>query len=352
MKVKNNFFSNGHRQLLLACGLKRFGTREGKGTFSPGIVLLDERGKVYFQADLKFSPHYILQHPINLNSLILLDKGGPVGAVANMTTDKKLSLKYFKASSSSFSLYGHGVFFDENRKFIGTERSEDSRGQLVIRDSGSFEVLSTIPLPGYGLHDCLLVDGEKLLAVAMDGLRSEGTITSREHKGCVLIFDLESKSVVEKMESESEAGFGHLAYFDGLLVGLETGLWSEGTRGLLSVGKLGGVMTSLKGISEINKWGSMETLSATIDSERSRVIVTNPMGNVVTIWDLKTKNLLGFVDIPTPSGIFTSPDLDKYVVTSATGFIFHIDPEKFGVTAMMALEVPGHFQSHLTGVYL
>jgi hypothetical protein len=309
--MKNGLMAYGFMQL-----------KAGGMDYTPVFLIQDYSGKTIGSKDTKFLTHFVAQHPHHPKRLLLVPRGEMLGAMATVSDEMVIDLKYFMASSGEHLLYGHGFFFGDGREFVVTERGKDFSGRLVFRNNDSLEVSRTIELPGFGPHDCVLLPDGKTAAVAMTGLNSA---EERIHSGRVLLINLRDGSLTGTMEAPAGSAVVHLSVYEDQLIGLLSGKSADGPGAFFTMAKFNEPF-QVPGDSSHFKWPGLENFSVAVDAKRACALVTNPTGNVISYWDLKTKKLQKVVDVPGPVGVILSEDGSTYIIIGTLGFIFHFDP--------------------------
>ncbi|MFL5785525.1 MAG: DUF1513 domain-containing protein [Bacteriovoracaceae bacterium] len=333
--MKNGLMAYGFMQL-----------KAGDTDYTPVFLIQDYSGKTNYSKNTKFLTHFVAQHPRDPKRLLLVPRGEMLGAIAGIVDRSTIDLKYFMASSGDHLLYGHGFFFGEGKEFVVTERGKDFSGRLVFRDNESLEVSRVIELPGFGPHDCVLLPDGNTVAVAMTGLNSA---EERIHSGRVLLMNLRDGSVTGTMEAPVEAGIVHLSVYEHQLIGLLSGKNANGPAAFFTMAKFNEPFSVPSGPSDF-KWPGLENFSVAVDTKRARALVTNPTGNVISYWDLKTRKLLKVVDVPGPVGVILADDGSTYIIIGTLGFIFHFDAETCELRKMVSSDIAGYPQFHLTNL--
>lgn len=300
------------RGTLLGCG-NQVNVDTGEKRFVLSIVDLDAEALTPRVVVTGFLGHGFAPDPRDPYKVVIFEKHGP-GCVEIDLAKGEVTRKLTAVKGAQF--YGHGAFSPDGATLYATESviEENYRGIIAIRDGTTFELKGEFPTFGAAPHDCQLIDGGKVMAITNGGGKLDGA------KPCVTYVDVEKKTLIEKIEFESEKlNAGHL------LIGKKGDLavaharrdgLPEDALGAVSVRPKGGKFKTLTTPEETWKKMVGETLSLAFNEETRVVAATNPYGNVVTFWDMDSGELKKeYAKSKNPRGIVLTLDNAFFVLS-------------------------------------
>jgi hypothetical protein len=248
----------------------------------------------------------------------------------------------------SRAFYGHGAFSRDGTVLFATEnRLETKDGLISVRDAKTFQELAEFPTYGKSPHDCHLIDEGKTLVITNGG----GPLEDEAGRPSVTFVETASNKLLERLVIENpRLNAGHLA----LTRNRDVVAVSAPREGLPTTDRGGVTMRSGQGrFATVSKPEDVlarmigESLSVCIDEPSSVVAVTNPDGNIVTFWDLKSDAFLKKLDLVTPRGLTKTLDGEQIVLSYGTGTLAFIDPKRLETSP-----VPGFGPAPVTGSHL
>ena len=300
------------RGTLLGCG-NQVNVDTGEKRYVLSIVDLDAEAITPRLVVMGFLGHGFAPDPRDPYKMVIFEKHGP-GCVEVDLAKGEVTRKLAAVKGAQF--YGHGAFSPDGATLYATESviEDNYRGIIAIRDGTTFALKGEFPTFGAAPHDCQLIDGGKVMAITNGGGKLDGA------KPCVTYVDVEKKTLIEKIEFESEkVNAGHL------LIGKKGDLavaharrdgLPEDSLGAVSVRPKGGKFKTLTTPEETLKKMVGETLSLAFNEETRVVAATNPYGNVVTFWDMDTGELKKeYAKSKNPRGIVLTLDNAFYVLS-------------------------------------
>ncbi|MFN7975927.1 MAG: DUF1513 domain-containing protein [Acidobacteriota bacterium] len=290
------------------------------------LCLIDLDGGRNTRIEFSFLGHGFSPDPTNARRAVFFEKKGPGACEVDLVEGRVLRPI---TSPKNRHFYGHGAFTRDGKILFAAENNLDTyRGLIVIRDGKTFQELGEFPTYGMNPHDCHLIDDGKTLAITNGG----GTIDDATEIGApsVTFVEVESRKLVEKLTfSTPRINAGHLAFSrsrDVVTISApRDGLPKEGPGGLtIRVGN--GPFETVTSPENVVQRMIGETLSLTIHEATGVLGTTNPTGNIVTFWDLKTKAFIKSLDLDTPRGIARTLDDECLAVSQGSGTVMLLSP--------------------------
>lgn len=305
-------WSKVKRGTLLGTG-QQVNVQTGEKRYVLSIVDLDQDVLEPRLVVMDFLGHGFAPDPRDPYKMVICEKHGP-GCCEIDLAKGEVTRKISAVKGAQF--YGHGAFSPDGAWLYVTESMiEDGyRGIISVRDGTTFELKGEFPTFGAAPHDCQLIEDGKVMAITNGGGKQDGA------RPCVTFVDVEKKTLIEKLEFESEKlNAGHL------LVGKKGDLavasarregLPEDSLGAVSIRPKGGKFRTLTTPEETWKKMVGETLSLAFNEETRVVAATNPYGNVVTFWDMDTGELKKeYAKSKNPRGIVLTLDNAYFVLS-------------------------------------
>ncbi len=301
-----------------------------KPAFCFDVVDLD-RGAVQ-RIPLDFLAHGFSVNPRAPHQVAVFEKRGPGAAVLDLRAMKLVGNVRCRQTRA---YYGHGVYTPDGAHLLVVESDLASgAGVVSVRETTSYKEIDTFPTFGDRPHDCVPIDGGRVLVFTNGGGQLEGGGIP-----CVTYVEASSRTLLERVTmSTPELNAGHAALArDGTLVVVSAprdGLPPETSAGGIHVRAPGGVAERLRAPGALDARVVGESLSVRIHDERGVFAVSNPSGDLVTFWSLATRGLLGSFDLAGPRGLEITRDRRSFVVAgSRLGGVKLVDVERLQPSA-------------------
>ena len=303
---------------------------------------------------LGFLAHGITPSPHRAGLYLLFEKHGPGCAAVDLAARQVVC--ELRPSRPSRQFYGHGTFTDDGALMLCTETdlADERRGYIVVRDGRSFEVLGEAPSFGLAPHDCMFAADRKTLVISNGG--SPAGSPTDENAPSITFVDIDTRRLLERVPvPDPRINAGHLALTpeDDLVLtsAPRDGLEPTEHRGGISLKVAGRPLRTLTEPPDVIAMMKGETLSVAIHPGTRTVGVTNPLGQIVTFWDLDSGELRHHLRVPAPRGITISHSGDAFVVN------FGDSPRAALVDArtLQPLDTPGNragYPSMITGSHV
>lgn len=315
-----------------------------------GTVVLDGRSRhLLSRIDLDtgavkvtetgFLPHGVTFRPGGAD-LVAFEKKGPGAAWIRGRDVTPI------AATAGRHFYGHGAWKADGTALFSVESDiGGGPGALVVRDPTDLRPIGELATHGLSPHDCQLV-GDDVLAVTNGGGTAEGP------RGNLAFVEIGSGRLLDRHDvPDDRFNAGHLWLGpEGRMIvvsaprdGLPTPAMQ---RGAVSFGRRGTALTVAEPAKAVRRRMIGESLSVVVAN--GRAFVTNPEGDVVTVWE--DGNLVATLDIPKPRGLAVSRDGSIVLVGHVSGpamALTAVDPVTLAVEP--APRIP---QSFVSGSHL
>lgn len=245
--------------------------------------------------------HSILPHPLRRELVLGVEKSGGKLALADLK--KGLLLRELDAGTHRV-FYGHAAFSPDGRRFWSTQVDTSSGlGHLREYSFPNFEILSDTQIAVGGVHDLLLLPDRKILVMTSSGVRHKyelGRETGpksgeRIEKSSVLFIDTATKKIVERQFLEDESLIcGHLALAGDGRVFCITTLFEDyrgpkkSPHGSIVWTRQGERFREVAIPDSARSKLHHEFLSIAVNDDKGIFAATNPRGNLLLEFDLKT----------------------------------------------------------------
>ncbi len=313
-------------------------TRTGETSFHLAAMDMDVPSPDPATIPLSFLAHGVSVSPNDPDLLLLFEKHGPGACAVDL---RRQEVRHVVTTRQNREFYGHGAFSPDGSLLYCTETDlEDKmKGYIAVRDGKTFEYMGDFPTHGLAPHDCILRDEGKRLVITNGGNAIGGGEPDRP---AVTHVDVETGTLLEREPIPWERiNAGHIAMTtDGGLAVVSAPREGLGTsdRGGISLRPADGELVTLQDPSEVTNLMLGETLSVAIHEATGTVAATNPLGHVVSFWNLDTGKLVKSLRIPNPRGVATSLNGREILVTFGdTAKISRLDAE-----TLAAVDVPGN----------
>ncbi len=299
------------------------GTAIGPGSFADdelgtdryvlAAVDLDQADPVADRIELDFLGHGVVPDPTDPWRCAVFEKRGSGACVVDL---QERSVVAPIRTPPVREFYGHGAFSHDASLLYATETvvgDGSYEGVIVVRDGSTLEELGEFPSHGESPHDCVLRDEGRTLVVTNGGGGHDGG-----QPGSVTYVDVESQKLLDRVELPPRLNAGHLAVSEAgdlvIVSAMRDGLPRD-ARGGISFRSAGGSFVSAQSPAEVVRRMLGETLSVAIHEPSGIVAATNPLGHVVTFWELRTGRHVASLDLTHPRGVDVALDGSCFVVS-------------------------------------
>lgn len=272
-----------------------------------------------------FFGHGVVIDPTDPGRAVMFEKRG-MGACELDLRSRAVTRPITSPEGREF--YGHGAFSADAGLLYATETQVDDyhRGVVVVRDGKTLKELGEFPTYGAAPHDCILRDEGRTLVFTNGGSPEPGGSAP-----CVTYVDSETEKLIEKIEFDTEAlNAGHLAMTESgdlAVVSAMRDYMPREALGGASLRPAGGEFRTLREPIETTRRMIGETLSVAIHEPTGVVGATNPMGNLVTFWQLDGGQFLGELNLSVPRGIAKTLDGSQFIISyGKSTSLLRVDP--------------------------
>lgn len=287
-----------------------------------GVALANLATNEVTKIDLGFSPHSFIQHPHYPKRFIAIEKWGTGGTEIDFETGTVINID----GNNQNQMYGHG-FYNEAKDcfFITRVDVTNGNGYLSGFDRNSLKKKYDYWVTPGGLHDChRMSDGSYLVACSGVQTRTylppihngEKVATSSLKK---IDVDGDGKILAEMKIKDEDQILGHFAVTKtNQILALSGPSYAAGNE---APGKLYYSPDAKAPLEEIplpedvlkNIKGEM--LSVALNKRESRAAVTNPMGKIILLIDMKRGRFIKAVN-ETWRGVAFNPQTNQFVGTN------------------------------------
>lgn len=304
-------------------GAGRFLTTD-TGKMTHVLCVFDLDGNRSRAIPMDFFGHGLVFHPTDRNRVVVFEKKGPGACEIDLGTGR---VTRPIATPAERAFYGHGAFSRDGQVLFATENHLQTRnGLIAIRDAKTHRPLGEFPTYGQSPHDCHLVDDGRTLAITNGGGPQDGDALPS-----VTFVEVASTKLLERLTfTTPRINAGHLALSakrDVVAISApREGLPREALGGV-TIRTGSGPFETVASPQEVIARMVGESLSLCIDEGRRVVAVTNPDGNLVTVWDLDGKRLVKHLDLPAPRGLARTQDGGSVALSYGQGTLVLLDAE-------------------------
>jgi hypothetical protein len=271
---------------------------------------------------MDFFGHGFAIDPTAPARVAVFEKHGPGAAIVDL---RRLACTMPLRPGSDREFYGHGAFSRDGALLFATEIVKDPqrRGALGVYDGRTGVRTGELPSGGVAPHDCMLVDGGRVLVVG-----NGGGALGQPDPPCVCWIDLADGRVLERrVLPDARFDVGHLALDAAGDLAIVSAprfgtpqperarggltLWPHGAAPrTIDAGEHDDALTRETVAAMIG-----ETLSVALHEPTRTVAATNPEGHLLAFWDLDSGALRGRLRVPNPRGVALTRDGSAYVVS-------------------------------------
>jgi hypothetical protein len=315
----------------------------GQMAYQLGRLDLDDPEARAVGLPLTFLAHGIAPSPHDAALLVLFEKHGPGCCVVDLRSGE---VGQTIETPPGREFYGHGAFSRDGSLLYCTETdvSDHDTGYIAVRDGRDFAYLGDFPSYGRAPHECLLAPDGRTLIVS-----NGGAPISHPDMPNVAYIDVDDRKLLDRCDvSGPLINAGHLALGRGgdlvMVSAPRTGLEIETHTGAISLRRPGEPLRTLQGPDDIMQLMLGETLSVAIHDDSGLVGATNPLGDIVTFWQLATGEFVKSLRVPNPRGIALSLAGDEFIINYGN------PPRASRVHAstLAAVDAPGNRQGRPT----
>lgn len=295
-------------------------------------------GSEQFRMPLPEMPHGFAIDP-SKNSRLVIFPGllGTKAIIMDIIGTKQLAEIKIR-SGRCFN--GHGVFSPDGKLLFATENIlETSEGVIGVYDAITFAFLRELPGHGLGPHGIRMLPDGKTLVVASGGLRTypetgKYYLDLNNMHSALLFIDAQKGSLLARREIAVHRLSIRNMYF----AADNTILVTCQYKGKREIPKLVGIMQGMGEIEMLeidddNLW-SMQNYTGGSAVVGDVFAVSCPRGNLLTLWDLKSKKFIKSVKIKDVSGVQPCDQGRNFIASANTGELYKIDAKSLKATRL------------------
>lgn len=284
-------------------------SRKVNDQWQHGFGAFDAQGGLLQQLPLPARGHGVVRHPTERSrSLVFARRPGSYIYDIDMHAQTVQLVK----NASDRRFYGHGCIDAQAGVLYSTENNfEQQRGVIAVRDLQTKQLLAEFDSGGVGPHECRLLPDNRTLVVANGGIlthpdkpRSKLNIPSMRPN--LSYIDVKTGKVLGQYHlADHQLSIRHFDVSEqGKVV---IGLQYEGDKQKIQplIVTHEGENTLQPMLADELFWRKVNqyTASVSIDNANQRVGVTTPRGHSLSVWDLKSNELLNSINIRDCAGL-------------------------------------------------
>lgn len=231
--------------------------------------------------------------------------------------------------------YGHGCFSTDKFTLFTTENHYDeSRGVIGIRDTNTLDIIGEYDTFGIGPHDIHLMPDGNTLVVANGGIKTHPDYGRRKlnintMQPSLVYIDINSgKKVDEFRLSNSQLSIRHLVVTKQGDVGIASqyqgDIYRRQPETLVAWQPFGHDLQEFVIPQALTQSIRGYMADIAFDEKNHILAVTAPRGNLLTLWDIESSELLQEIPLPQPSGVQYLASQEQFIVSSAKGDLFSV----------------------------
>jgi hypothetical protein len=273
---------------------------------------LDWPGRKLSLTAVNFLPHAIAIRPDQPQQVVAFEKIGPGCAEFHL---KSGELRRFIPPVPGRWFYGHGVFSADGAWLFSTETIiQTGEGRIGVRDAHSFRPLGDFPTFGQNPHDCHLVEEGRVLVITNGGGKAGAD------QPCITWVDVGTRKLLHRQEIQGDRhNAGHLAITSSGTVAVvsapRAGLGEQALGGLSLRPGVADTLQLITDPAEITGRMTGEALSVDIHEPSDTVVVTHPVGGMVTFWSATDCSFKRMLPMERPRGVTLSHGGDRLFVS-------------------------------------
>jgi hypothetical protein len=229
-------------------------------------------------------------------------------------------------STNGHHFFGHGAFSQDGKVLMSVENNfAKGRGEIVLRDSQTYQTLETYDCGGVGPHECKLMPDGKTLVIANGGIATHPQSPRKKlnldtMSPALTYLDLSNGKVIDHFRlANNQLSIRHLdVSSQGKVI---AGLQYQGAKAdqvPLAVSHHGqSSLNFLKADETIWQRLNQYTASVCIDEINNQVAISCPRGDLITLWDLKTDTFIKKVNMRDVAGL--SMNNNQLIATNGKG---------------------------------
>jgi len=311
------------------------------GTNTHALAQFDIAKQALSTVPLPSRAHEVITNPVTQEIVIFARRPGTWFMVldqakADLESERESKVSKFFESELQHHFYGHGLFTPEGRYLITTEQHIPSgEGRIVIRDrEKNYQVDAVFPSYGIGPHQLALLSDQDTIVIANGGIQTHPNSGRKKMNLATMRPSLAyiSRASGKLLEQHflpqglHQLSIRHIdvSEQDQVIIGMQ----NQGDPRVLV--PLVGSHRFGQSIELFNaEESSLQAMkqycgSVCFDTSGQYVAITSPKGNLVTLWDAQSRQLMHQFRCPDACGIHR---LDKanFMLSSGRGDLYQLN---------------------------
>lgn len=304
------------------------------------LHLFDGRGQELLRHTLPSRAHQITPHP---HQPWLFAVSRRPGTTIDVIDYQSGALVQRINCADGYHLYGHAQISADGRFLLTTENStQHAEGRVVMRDiSENFDIVREYSTAGIGPHELRLSLDQKTLVIANGGIQTEGRekLNLESMQPSLVYLDMHTGQLLEQVRLPQEYHQSSIRHIDISAQGeVLIAMQYEGNPGdtvpLIACHARGESITPLTIPTEIHGRLNQYCGSACFDSSGNFAAVSSPRGNLVTLWDMHTRQFHAAIKVNDGGGLSATGQVGEFLVSTGRGPLYTINSLTSSRTAL------------------
>lgn len=320
------------------------------------LHLLNGLGKQLLRHPLPCRAHQIISHPTQPWLFAVSRRPGTSIEMIDYQTG---TLIQRVNCASGYHLYGHAEISLDGRYLLTTEKSRrHHNGRIVIRDiNRNLEVVEEYSSAGIGPHELRLSSDQKTLVIANGGIKTQGRekLNLETMQPSLVYLDMQTGQPLEQVRLPREYHQSSIRHFDiaangQILIAMQYQGNPGDTAPLIAYHTRGAPITPLTIPLEIHSRLNQYCGSACFDCSGEYAAVSSPKGNIITLWDMKTRQFSRAIKVKDGCGIAKTERIGEFIVSSGAGRLYSFNAQASARPTLLAASENIRWDNHLSFV--
>ncbi len=251
--------------------------------------------------------------------------------------------------------YGHGTWSPDGKYLFSAENNfHQQRGMIVVRDGLTYQELDRFDSGGIGPHEIKMMPDAKHLVIANGGIATHPDF----HRIKLNLKDMQPNLAYLDISNGQIAATYKPPHHQQSLRHLDVSDTGEVVVGVQFEGNKQQVMPLIyrhNGSEQLKPmrasealWRQLNYYTASVLIEQGKVAVSSPRGDLVTIWDLESQELIGKLEVGDAAGLAFFQE--KMVLSSGQGDVKYLSPALLS-QQFVTQKLPNvRFDNHMTSI--
>lgn len=261
--------------------------------------------------------------------------------------------------ADGYLLYGHAQISADGRYLLTTEKSpRHDDGRIVVRDIyAQCKIVDEYSTAGIGPHELRISDDQKTLVIANGGIKTQGRekLNLETMQPSLVYLDMQTGQPLEQVRLPQEYHQSSIRHLDiaadgQVLIAMQyqgnpgdqVPLIASHTRGA----SISPLSIPLKIHSRLNQYCG----SACFDSSGMYAAVSSPRGNIITLWDMKTRQFSRAIKVKDGCGLAKTGRTGEFIVSSGAGQLYAFNAQTSAQPTLLAASENIQWDNHLSFV--